>query len=211
MLDHYLKLPGHYYATDHWYDFEEEFDGCSRDASIIYLGCGRGSCLMEFKRGVGIDFNPNLVPLWHMQGIADRCWNAPVEEGLAWEDWHFDWTISVDFLEHLQPDAVDAALFEIQRLAPAGIHIIDLVKQSGFRGPNNENLHPSANDREFWETAFVLSRRHAGLSVEALQFKSLRNGRFLLVRWPAVAEQESHALRHSGGELPRGYAPDSSP
>lgn len=209
MREHYLKLPGHYYDKDHWYAFEPWFKAVSRDAKVIYLGCGRGSALLEFKNGVGIDFNPNLVPLWHMQGIADRCWNMPVEEGLAWEDWHFDWTMSVDFLEHLQPDAVDAALYEIMRLAPAGVHIIDLKPQSYYRGPNGENLHPSANDAAFWENAFALARRGAGLNPDLLSFKPAGRGRFLVVRWPVVAAQESPSEQRSEPETERGSSLDS--
>jgi hypothetical protein len=210
MLEHYLKLPGRYYDKDHWYAFEPEFDAVSKDASVIYLGCGRGSALLEFKRGVGIDFNPNLVPLWHTQGIADRCWTAPVEEGLAWEDWHFDWTMSVDFLEHLQPDAVDAALYEIMRLAPAGVHIIDLKGESAYRGPNGENLHPSANDAEFWENAFVQARRTAGLNPDLLAFKLVRRDRFLSVRWPVAADQAELSAGRNALGLPRESSLDAA-
>lgn len=154
MLDHYLSLPERYYKRDHYYDFRPFFAPIPKTAKVLNVGCGRGACLKEYPKGQGIDFNTNLFKLWEAQGIADRCAVVNVATGLGYETWDFDWTISTDFLEHLQPEDVSAAVREIVRVAPAGRHVIDLLQESGFRGPNGENLHPSANDAAFWRDAF---------------------------------------------------------
>jgi cyclopropane fatty-acyl-phospholipid synthase-like methyltransferase len=154
MLKHYLRLPKRYYRRDHYYDFASFFASIPKTAKVLNVGCGRGASLKEYPKGVGIDFNPNLFKLWEEQGIADRCVLANVAKGLGYETWDFDWTISTDFFEHLQPEDVATAVREIVRVAPAGRHVIDLLQESGFRGPEGENLHPSANDAAFWRNAF---------------------------------------------------------
>ena len=151
MKEHYLHLPvDSYYRKDRYYTFAGFFADVPRNARVLNVGCGLGTSLRRFKRGVGVDFNPNLWPLWEREGFADRCYLLDVADGLGWDTWEFDWTISTDFLEHVQPDKVDQVVAEIVRVAPAGRHVIDLKAQSGFRGPGGENLHPSANDSRFW-------------------------------------------------------------
>lgn len=155
MKEHYLDLNvDKYYAKDRFYTFADFFEGIPRTASLLNVGCGLGTSLKRFKRGLGVDFNPNLWPLWKREGIEDRCHILDIADGLGWDTWEFDWTISTDFLEHLQPDKVDIAVAEIVRVAPAGRHVIDLKQQSGFRGPDGENLHPSANTTGFWLNKF---------------------------------------------------------
>jgi len=155
MLEHYLSLPSRYYSVDHYYDFLAFFSSIPKETRVLNLGCGRAASLKEYPNGVGVDFNSNLAPLWKEQGVYDRCLIANVAEGLEYDDHHFDWTISTDFLEHLQPEDVQPAVKELVRLAPAGRHVIDLLQESGFRGPKGENLHPSANDAKFWSQAFT--------------------------------------------------------
>lgn len=154
MLDHYTAQPARYYKHDHYYDFAPFFATVPKTARILNVGCGRGTSLREYPKGQGVDFNTKLFKLWDHLGLTDRCAIANVVTGLPWETWEFDWTLSSDFLEHLQPDEVDPALREIVRLAPSGKHVIDLRPESGYRGPNGENLHPSANNATFWCDAF---------------------------------------------------------
>jgi hypothetical protein len=155
MLKHYLSLPNSYYKTDHYYDFPSFFSCIPKTAALLNLGCGRASSLVEFPRGVGVDFNPKLWPIWKEVGVAERCCLLDVSKGLPWEVWNFDWTISTDFLEHVQPSDVPVVVDEILNAAPSGRHVIDLRAQSGYRGPGGENLHPSAMDEGFWREMFT--------------------------------------------------------
>lgn len=154
MIEHYIDLPPSYYNKDHWYDFAWFFNPIHHLHKVLNVGCGRGSSLLRYTKGSGVDFNPRLPLVWTALGIADRCELADVSVGLPWADDEFDWTYSTDFLEHLQPDAVEPALREILRVAPRGRHVIDMKKESGYRGPRGENLHPSANNEMFWMLAF---------------------------------------------------------
>lgn len=158
MIEHYSELPVSYYSKDHWFDFARFFNPIHHLDKVLNVGCGRGSSLMRYTKGCGVDFNPRLAPVWKALGIADRCELADVSVGLPWASDEFVWAYSTDFLEHLQPDAVEPALQEILRVAPRGRHVIDMKKESGYRGPRGENLHPSANDELFWTLAF----RNAG-------------------------------------------------
>lgn len=155
MLDHYIAMPPSYYGADHWYKFASFFNGIHDKAKVLNVGCGRGSSLMHYTNGCGVDFNPRLVLLWEALGIADRCELADVAVGLPWADDEFEWTYSTDFLEHLQPDMVAPGLTEILRVAPRGRHVIDLKRESGWRGPGGQNLHPSAHDEPWWTKAFM--------------------------------------------------------
>ena len=62
-----------------------------------------------------------------------------------------EWTISFDFMEHIQPERVDAVLESMRILAPQGKHYIDLTPESAYRGPQGENLHVSAHDAAWWD------------------------------------------------------------
>lgn len=155
MLEHYVSLPDDYYAQDRYYDFEPFFKRVGLAERVMNLGCGSAQSLQHYPNGVGVDFNPQLKAIWDRAGVADRCHNLDISEGLPWGDHSFDWTISSDFLEHVQPDAVEAVIDEVLRLAPKGLHVIDMKPQTDYRGPQGENLHPSANDGAFWFAAFT--------------------------------------------------------
>lgn len=173
MIEHYNKLPASYYRKDHYYDFAPFFECIPKEAEVLSVGCGRGSSLQQYPHGCGVDFNTRLPLLWTALNIADRCELADVSMGLPWASDTFDWTYSTDFFEHLQPDAVAPAVLEVLRVAPNGRHVIDTLQESGFRGPNGENLHPSANNAVFWEAAF----KQAGASELTLRLR----GRFILL------------------------------
>ena len=156
MKEHYESqdLPL-YYRTDHFYDFGAFFKlAPPKGARILNVGCGRGESLRDYPRAVGIDFNSKLLPLWESLGVADRCLLRSATF-LDWSDNTFDWTVSTDFLEHVQPDEVELVVKELLRLAPRGRHVIDLRCQSSYRGPAGENLHPSALDAAQWEQLFA--------------------------------------------------------
>lgn len=175
MRDHYRDLPSSYYKRDHVYDFRPFFKKIDTDAYILNLGCGRGESLLSYQNCVGVDFNDTLLPLWRSLLIEDRCYIYDVADGLPWPDNEFHYTISVDFLEHVQPECVDAVAAEIVRLAPHGRHVIDTKAESAYRGPGGENLHPSAKTPAFWEQVF----KDAGAS----NYRYALRGPFILASW----------------------------
>lgn len=175
MRDHYRDLPSHYYKRDHVYDFRPFFRCIDPDAYILNLGCGRAESLLTYQNAHGVDFNDSLIPLWHKLRVDDRCHIYDVADGLPWPSNEFSYTISVDFLEHVQPDSVDAVLAEVVRLAPHGRHVIDTKVESRFRGPGGENLHPSANNPAFWEEAL----KRAGAADYTYQLR----GAFVFASW----------------------------
>ena len=177
MLEHYLALPERYYAQDYFYSFPGHFKHIPVKARFLNVGCGRASSLLDYPNAQGIDFNPQLVSLWETQGIGDRCSLVDIADGLPWDAEAFEWTVSVDFLEHLQPEVVEGAVDELLRVASAGRHVIDLLNQSAYRGPNGENLHPSAQTKRFWLDVFL----SAGL--QESDFSCWQLGRYLYLSY----------------------------
>lgn len=154
MLEHYVNLPAHYYKRDHFAEFAKHFKHIPKDARLLNVGCGRGTSLLSYPNGSGVDFNFTLLPLWQELGLDDRCIAQDVAEGLPFKTGEFDWAVSTDFFEHIQPEQVEAVVQEVLRVSSSGLHVIDTLPQSGFRGPNGENLHPSANNTLFWGRVF---------------------------------------------------------
>jgi len=156
MLEHYTQLPvASYYRKDHLAG-EKFFDPARKAGHFVNFGCGRAESLVDYPNAVGVDFNPNLPALWTGIGVVSRCYCQPADE--FWMEWPihtFGYSISMDFLEHVQPDQIAPVLKSMKWLAPRGRHIIDLNQESRFRGPAGENLHPSANTVEFWRGAFA--------------------------------------------------------
>jgi len=153
MRTHYESQPETYYAADRFFRHKGFFSPISDDARILNLGCGRGEALKKFTKGIGIDFNRNLRSVWQRIGVSDRCFILDATN-LPYQEHEFDWTISTDFLEHVQPETIEPIVRNIFRLAPHGKHVISLAKQSKYRGPEGENLHLSANDAGFWMRQF---------------------------------------------------------
>jgi hypothetical protein len=82
--------------------------------------------------------------------------------------------VSCDFLEHLAPEKISKTLVNIFRLAPKGIHIIDMTSESGFRGLNGRTLHPSANDLVWWTE--MLKKYKTEISIQKIN-------NFCVVKW----------------------------
>jgi len=175
-----------YYRADHVEEFWEAFEDIPADASIVNLGCGRATSLLNWPNSIGIDFNPSLKDVWRKVGVADQCivQDAAETHPLARSDQCHDWTVSADFLEHVGPEQVDDVLGQIARLAPHGRHLIHLAPESGWRGPGGENLHPSANNQDWWVRRFGLAGIPANF-VYPVQFAAHPDLReeWLLVLW----------------------------
>ena len=172
MREHYeWQILAKYYTRDHFYDFLDFFKDVPREAAVINFGCGRGECLNEFPEGIGVDFNRNLIPLWVELGVREKCFAFEAHK-VPWKDNRFEWSISTDFLEHVQPDSIEPTLEAMFRLAPHGKHVIHLLKQSGFRGPKGENLHVSALNILAWAKHF---------QGKASTFK--QRGSYLFISW----------------------------
>ena len=124
----------------------------------LNLGCGRGtSCNRLPGRCMGIDFNPALEPLWVQNCVLATVATVPE---IFWEE-EPDYTVSFDFLEHVDPDEAEMIVQELLWI-DWGWHLIDLRPQSGFRGPGGENLHPAA--RLPWGKFFLERDQHIHLS-----------------------------------------------
>ena len=127
-----------------------------------------------------MDFNSRLYPLWEQLGIESRC-HVRSAGDLRFSDDSFDWTISTDFLEHVQETDRVRVINELFRVAPRGRHVIDLTPESAFRGPEGENLHPDALDAASWALLFTELRDKVPLDLEL-------GPRHLLISWsPAVS------------------------
>ena len=146
--DYRLQDVDRYYPVDHAFEFPTTMSNFRlSEKRVLYVGCGRAEALELMGPGsVGVDFNDRLRPTWERLGLA--CEVADVREMPQFEDDAFDVTFSVDFLEHVQTGDVPLVVDELRRLAPEGVHVIDTTPQSGFRGFEGKNLHPSGGLRE---------------------------------------------------------------
>lgn len=151
-IDYAIQDLERYYGVDHALEFPRTIESLSF-LRVLYVGCGRGEVLLSNPGWVGVDFNPKLVPLWEKL-------NVPAEVGDArsmpqFLDNSFDVVLTVDFFEHVAVADLDTVMVEFLRIASLGIHVIDSVAQSGFRGLDSKNLHPSGSlGADGWFKAF---------------------------------------------------------
>mgnify|MGYP000188643871 CR=1 FL=1 len=138
-----------YYREDHALDrwprnLLQEFKNLG--LRVLNVGCGRAESVLADSTWIGVDFNPDLRRIWEVVGVERQCHVADVQmiPSLFKED-EFDVSYSCDFLEHVNPRLALETIQAMKHAAPAGFHIIDHAVQSGFRGVNGDNLHPSAH------------------------------------------------------------------
>lgn len=177
MRGHYTGLPEQYYAQDHVLDQDIAwcFERIAKDALLLNVGCGRAESLLHHTRGYGMDFNDRLAKLWRTIGVSHRC-VLGAATALPWKRDAFEWTVSMDFLEHVAPSDIGQVLLELQRVAPRGCHVVDTLPQSGWRGPAGENLHPSANTHSWWDATF-----HRAIADDSLTTQV--QGAYVLATW----------------------------
>jgi len=164
-----------YYAVDHLAaDFADELAEIDRVASrVLYVGCGAGFALVGRPAWRGVDFNTQLPLIWKTHGIDDRAGIADARR-LPFDDGSFERTVSCDFLEHVATADLPRVFEELNRVAAAGTHIIDSTPQSGFRGVDEKNLHPSGGlQPSEW---LRLVDRLDSIDVEI-------RGRYTILRW----------------------------
>lgn len=153
----YTKQKSGYYAKDHLVaDFPDLFQPLATD-DCLYAGCGRAEALVNFTNWWGFDFNPDLTKVWQTLGIADRTQVSDARK-LPFEDYSFDYTVSVDFLEHVKPDDLPTVADELRRVAYSGRHVIHALPESAYRSTTGLTLHPAGHlTMEDWLHAFSFS------------------------------------------------------
>ena len=130
-----------YYKRDHLEEFAEHFE-CVRHLKVLNVGCGRGQSLETRPSWKGCDFN------YHDATYPRVMWYDA--RNLSQLHGKFEYTVSVDFLEHVRPEDVPVVSEELHLVAPHGIHIIHLVPTSSFKGLDGKNLHPSGHQPQEW-------------------------------------------------------------
>jgi len=139
--DYTVQNPDSYYATDHFEEFAEHFKDI-RNCRVLNIGCGKGQSLESRPRWSGVDFNPDVQ--------SERVSKADARKLIGFWQYEFEYTVSVDFLEHVKPEDVPTVSEELHRVAEHGIHVIHLTAESYFRGVDGKNLHPSGNKPIEW-------------------------------------------------------------
>ncbi len=110
--------------------------------TIVDIGCG------------GNEFCKKLSPRKAI-GVDIACTDADIvcsAEQLPLYDKEFDYVTSFDFLEHIEPDKVDAVLKEMSRVSENFFVTVCFKKETCYRTQDNKTLHPSANDYNWWYT-----------------------------------------------------------
>lgn len=162
--DYEIQREDTYYRQDHAWEFEVELrdggDWPGVGQSVLYVGCGRGDFMLCEERGgwVGCDFNAGLVDLWRRLGLGERClvWDA---RRLPLSPEVFDWTFSVDFLEHVAEEDVELVATKLRLSGRRGLHVVHASPVSSFKGWGGKNLHPLGHWKaEHWEEVFPWAR-----------------------------------------------------
>lgn len=131
-----------YYALDNATAFMSEVRKIQKQKTL-HVGCGRGTILTLDPEWQGVDFNPKLKQLWEKSGIKAQIADVRDLDSL-FDVFSFDYTFSVDFLEHIQVLDLQDVADQLRRVGVHGVHIIDSVESSRFRGVDDKNLHPAA-------------------------------------------------------------------
>ena len=105
-------------------------------SSIIDYGCGKGNLVNTFKQ----DF-PNKV----IQG-----YDPAVEEFSKQPTTTFDMLISLDVLEHIEPDYIDSVLQNINNLIVKGCYLVIATGPAKNKLPDGRNAHLIQKEPDWW-------------------------------------------------------------
>ena len=146
--DYEALPPDYHHYPDHLErDFSPYFADLS-DTECLNCGCGPGDSIATRPKWWGVDFSNGCIPSWENFGIADRCFVRDLRKPFVLRPRTFPYTISTDFLEHIQEADIPAVLASFARLSGKGRHVIHAAPCRV--GPNmqtrdGKTLHPSGH------------------------------------------------------------------
>ena len=129
-------------------------------SSIIDYGCGKGKLVNTFKQ----DFPSKTI-----QG-----YDPAVEEFSQEPTTTFDMLISLDVLEHIEPDYIDSVLQNINNLIIKGCYLVIATGPAKNKLPDGRNAHLIQEEPEWWKKKIL-----ANMNVKIINEKYKR--RFELV------------------------------
>jgi len=120
---------------------------CMED-NILDIGCGNGTVVKSLRangrRATGID-----ITLGGIEGSTKGFVGCPVW-ALPFEDNTFDYTFSMDFMEHLPPNMVKRSVEEISRVTRRETFHAICTQESTIR----PELHKSVHTIDWWRIMF---------------------------------------------------------
>lgn len=168
-------VPGDYYRrlhevdTSHWWHLGMRsaavalLDG-RLHGSLLDAGCGTGgflawaAALGTFTRLCGIDLSPEAIELAREAVPGAELHAAPLDR-IPFGDAEFDLAVSLDVLQHVHEDALDASLRELRRVVKPGGAL--LVRTNGDRQARRERDDWRAYDPQ----TLAADLRRAGFAV----------------------------------------------
>jgi len=148
----YLELyEGSYPRTGYAIDAAEFIKNTARKGDhILDMGTGHGSTVLWLReRGFnckGIDITRRGLP---SEVVASAFYEAPLWD-MPFDDSFFDYTFSVDVLEHIPPTMVEATIKEIYRITRVEtFHCIATIDD-----PNYPNVHLTIAPIQWWKKKF---------------------------------------------------------
>lgn len=111
-------------------------------SSVLDVGCGHNRLAITLRnkgvRACGVDFASPKADV-----VADIL-------ALPFQDKEWDMVTALDVLEHLRPEQVRPALFELRRVSRRFLFKISF--RASAMVVDGENLHPTVHDRAWWKS-----------------------------------------------------------
>jgi SAM-dependent methyltransferase len=173
-------VPGDYYRRLHEVDTRHWWHLGMRSAAVALLdgrlhgslldaGCGTGGFLAwaaeqgTFSRLCGIDLSPEAVELAR-ETVPDAELHAAPLDRIPFGDEEFDLAVTLDVLQHVHEDALDASLRELRRVVKPGGAL--LVRTNGDRRARRERDDWRAYDPK----TLAADLRRAGFAVRRMTY-----------------------------------------
>jgi 2-polyprenyl-3-methyl-5-hydroxy-6-metoxy-1,4-benzoquinol methylase len=106
-------------------------------SSIIDYGCGKGKLVNTFKQ----DFPDKII-----QG-----YDPAVEEFSQKPTTTFDMLVSLDVLEHIEPDYIDNVLQDINKIITKGCYLVIATGPAKNKLPDGRNAHLIQQGPDWWK------------------------------------------------------------